>query len=114
MTPLDPSSWQNRHSDEVDNPLAPEIRAESAAAYFAACRRMVDSLEALKVCDVSSLAQTAEQFARRADLLAEAAERVFFVIIQREAMGFPAREEFFEDYGVPLEVRSRIEPKRRV
>ena len=36
---------------DPDNPLAVEIQQEMAAAYFAACRKMVDSLEALKAFD---------------------------------------------------------------
>ena len=32
---------------DPDNPLAAEIRHEMASAYFAACRKMVDALEAL-------------------------------------------------------------------
>jgi hypothetical protein len=34
--------------DNLDNPLAAEILQEAAEAYFAACRKMVASLEALR------------------------------------------------------------------
>ena len=74
--------------DDADNPLAVEIRQEMAATYFAACRKMVDSLEVLKDFDraVASASRDKEQITRRSELLEEAVERVYFVVIQREAM----------------------------
>jgi len=97
------------------NPLAVEIQQEMAAAYFAACRKMVDSLEALKAFDraVVSSIQDNEQITRRSELLEEAAERVYFVVIQREAMRLSCFEEFLEDYEIPDEVRTRLGPRRR-
>jgi len=101
--------------DDPDNPLAIEIRLETAATYFAACRKMVASLEALKAFDsaVAASIPNPEEVARRAELLAEAAERVYFVIIQREAMKLPVYDDFFENYEVPAEVRARLGPKRQ-
>jgi hypothetical protein len=92
---------------DPDNPLAAEILREAAESYFAACRKMVDSLEALRACD----GQNDEQVKRKSQLLDEAAERVHFVLIQREAMQLSWSETFFEDYGVPAEVRSRLGQK---
>lgn len=101
--------------DDADNPLAAEIRQEAALNYFAACRKMVDALEALNTFarEVAPSAQDAERATRRADLIEEAAERVYFVIIQREAMQFSCSEEFFGDYGIPDEVKRRLGPRRR-
>jgi len=100
---------------DPDNPLAVEIQQEMAAAYFAACRKMVDSLEALKVFDraVVSSALDNEQISRRSELLEDASERVYFVVIQREAMKLSCFEEFFEDYEIPDEVRTRLGPRRQ-
>jgi hypothetical protein len=100
---------------DADNPLAVEIRQEMAQAYFAACKKMVASLEALKAFDrvVASPALDKKQITRRAELLEEAGERVFFVVIQREAMNFSGSEEFFKDYEIPDEVRTRLGPKRQ-
>lgn len=97
-----------------DNPLAAEIRREVAQAYFAACRKMVDSLEALKTFDraVGSVPLDKTQIDRRSELLAEAGERVYFVVIQREAMGLSCFEEFFGGYEIPPEIRRRLQPKR--
>ena len=95
---------------DPDNPLAVEILQESGEAYFAACRKMVDSLEALREFDhaVALPVREEEQIARRSELLDNAAERVHFVLIQREAMKLSRSETFFEDYGVPAEVRARL------
>jgi hypothetical protein len=98
---------------DPDNPLTIEIRQEMAEAYFAACKKMVASVEALKVFDrtVVSLTLDNEQITRRSELLEEAGERVHFVIIQREAMQLSCLEGFFEDYEIPNEARARIGPK---
>jgi hypothetical protein len=93
---------------DPDSPLAAEILQESAEAYFAACRKMVDSLEALRAFDRASPVLDDEQIARRSELLHNAAERVYFVLIQRDAMKLSWSETFFEDYGVPAEVRERL------
>ena len=100
---------------DPDNPLAVEILQEAAIAYFAACKKMVDSLEALKTFDRAVLSSTHhnEQITRRSELLEYAAERVYFVVIQREAMKLLCSEEFFEDYEIPDDVRTRLGPKRR-
>jgi hypothetical protein len=102
-------------SSDPDNPLAAEIQAETAAAYFAACRKMIDSLATLKAFDrtVASATRDSEQMARRSELLDDAAELVYFVVIQREAMKLSGYEEFFKDYSVPDEVRKRLGLKRR-
>ena len=98
---------------DSDNPLGAEIRREMAEAYFAACKKMVDSLEALKAFDRAVSSPTLnDQISRRAGLLEAAGERVHFVIIQREAMELPCLEGFFESYDIPDEVRARLRPRR--
>ena len=100
---------------DPDNPLAVEIQQETAAAYFAACKKMVASLEALKAFDhvLASSAQDNEQIERRSNLLGDAVERVYFVVIQREAMKLSGYEQFFDNYEVPDEVRTRLGTRRR-
>jgi len=100
---------------DADNPLVVEIRQEIADAYFAACKKMVESLEALKTFDRACAASTQDnkQITRRNELIDDAAERVYFVVIQREAMNLPCFVEFFEDYEIPEEVRTRLGPRRR-
>jgi hypothetical protein len=98
---------------DPDNPLAIEIRQEMAASYFAACRKMVDALETLKAFDraVASATRDDGPTRRRAELLDEAAERVYYVLVQRDAMQLSGYEGFFDDYEVPDEVRTRLRPK---
>ena len=73
---------------DPDNPLAAEILQEAAEAYFAGCKKMVASLEALRAFDrtMASSAQRNAQMVRRSQLLDEVAERVHFVLIQRDAI----------------------------
>src|SRR5262245_49004867 len=100
---------------DPDNPLAIEIRQEMAAFYFAGCKKMVASLEALKAFNPSLVSQLLDnaQITRRSELLEEAAERVHFVLIQREAMNLSGHESFFEDYEVPHEVKMQLGKSRR-
>ena len=101
---------------DPENPLAVEIQQETAAAYFAACKKMVTSLEALKAFDHAfpSSSRDNKQVTRRSTLLDDAVERVYFVIIQREAMKLPHYEEIFADFDIPDEVRRKMGPKELV
>jgi len=100
---------------DPDNPLAAEILQEAGEAYFAGCRKMVASLEALRAFDraVASTAHTGDRVTRRSQLLDEAANRVHFVVIQRDAMQLSRSETFFEDYEIPTEVIARLGQGRR-
>lgn len=95
-----------------DNPLAAEILQEMAAAYFGACRKMVDALDALKAFDslLAASVPSAAQLAQRTALVTTARERVFFVVIQREAMKLTTSDDFFTDYEVSHEVRAHLGP----
>jgi hypothetical protein len=101
--------------DDADNPLAIEIRQEMAQAYFGACKKMVDALAALETFDraVTSATRDRNQMTHRSELVADAAELVHFVVIQREAMALSCLDEFFSGYGIPDEVRRRMGPRRR-
>lgn len=99
---------------DSDNPLAAEILREAGDAYFSACRLMAASLAALKDFDrVAPPYPDVEQATHRSELLEDAAERVHFVLIQREAMRLSRSETFFEDYDVPPEVIARLGQRRR-
>jgi len=100
---------------DPDNPLGAEILQEAAEAYFSGCRKMVASLEALRAFDhvASPLAHDGEQITRRSQLLDDAAERVHFVLIQRDAMQLSRSETFFEDYKVPADVMARLGQRQR-
>lgn len=102
-------------SDSIDdNPLNAEILAEKASAYFATIRKMEAALTALLSFDAqptSANATTRERMRHREELLATAAEIVWFFIIQREAMKLPYYEELFVEFEIPDEVRARMGPK---
>ena len=100
---------------DPDNPLAAEILQEAGEVYFSACRMMVSSLEALRAFDsaVGPAARDDEQVARRSQLLDDAAERVYFVLVQRDAMQLSGSETFLDDYGVPAEVIARMGQRQR-
>lgn len=95
---------------DPDNPLAAEILQEAGQAYFSACKKMVNSLEALKAFDSASgsAARDEKQLTRRSQLLDDAAEHVHFVLIQRDAMQLSGSQTFLEDYRVPAEVLARM------
>ena len=95
---------------DPENSLAVEILKEAADVYFAGCRKMVESLEALRSFEsaVPSSLQHGEQVERRSQLLDDAAERVHYVLIQRDAMRLSWSETFLDDYEVPAEVRARV------
>lgn len=100
---------------DPDNPLAAEILQEAGKAYFSGCRMMVASLEALRAFEscVAPSAHNGEHVTRRSQLLDDAAERVHFVLIQRDAMQLSRSETFLEDYGVPAEVIARLGKRHR-
>ncbi|MCB1235956.1 MAG: hypothetical protein KDM91_12880 [Verrucomicrobiae bacterium] len=96
---------------DPDNPLASEILQEMGEAYFAACRKMVAALDALAAFDRQAGAAKSKapvENDRRTVLLDEAAERVWFVLIQREALELSTTERFYEDYEIAAEVRTRL------
>jgi hypothetical protein len=97
---------------DPENPLAIEIQQEAAVAYFEACKKMIDALDALKAFD-HAVASAAGIITAGAELLDAAAERVYFVVIQREAMKLSCSEEFFTEYGISNEIRKRMGARRR-
>src|SRR5690349_14461635 len=100
---------------DPDNPLAIEIQQEAAAAYFGACKKMIEALDALKGFDATETTEPNRRTggASRVELLDAAAERVYFVVIQREAMKLSCAEDFFADYEISREIRKRMGARRR-
>jgi len=95
---------------DSDNPLTAEIRQEIAQAYFASCKKMVAALDVLKKFDHETVdsQENPTHTRHRSQLLAAAAERVHYVIIQREAMKLPWHDAFFDDYDIPVELRMAL------
>ena len=92
---------------ENDNPLAAEIKAEKANAYFARVKKMEATIAELRAFDVEGV-QGPERRNLRGKLVAKAAEQVLFFMIQREAMSLPYYEEIFADFEIPDEVRREM------
>jgi len=79
-----------------------EIQSEKAATLARAARGLERALAELE-------AATPE---RRSEAFAEAAERLWCLVVQREAMGVLRHETLFETYRVPREVRLHMGPRR--
>jgi hypothetical protein len=91
-------AWEER------TPLDDQIRQEKAAALQRIAARMEAALEALRTADRSDMK-------RRRDLLEDAAEAVWFYILQRESLGLRQNTRALDQYDIPGEVRARIGPR---
>ncbi len=99
---------------ETHETLQRQIRAEKAGALARAVEQLEGALGAL-VCFDAELARgaAAPSAERRRDLLDDARERLWYVVIQREAMGLRRHEVLFEVLRVPPEIRHTMGPRRR-
>lgn len=96
--------------DPLSAALAHEILAEKAGTYGRLMRRLEKSLAALTTFDENhSAGPLAEDLADMRDgLLADAADALWFVIIQRDLCGFGHTARFLADLGVSKEVQLRM------
>jgi hypothetical protein len=98
-------------------PIERELAGEKAAMLGLAGERFESALAALARFDAEQAArEPAEREAlagRRRDLRAHAAERLWYLLVQREAMGLGHHEGLFQYYRVPAEVRMLAGPRRR-
>jgi hypothetical protein len=87
-----------------------EIAKEKAEALGLTGRRLEHALRALRELDASRAlrAPAPDDDRRRAELLAEAAERVTSMLVQREAQGLRDPGYLFKFYSVPSEVIARL------
>ena len=99
-----------------DNPLAGleyEINAEKAASLGRAGAKLEEALALLRAFDAAPPALPAVQRrAARDERVAEAAERLWYYIVQREAMGWNRHDEVLAVYDVPAEIQARMGPRR--
>ena len=92
-----------------ENSLQVEILAEKATAYFATIRKMEAALATLRNFDaLPKVGSSSEHQKHREQLAARAAEKVWFFIIQREALKLPVYEELFSEFDIPDEIRLRM------
>ena len=93
-----------------------EILEEKAVALARVAEHMEQALAALR--DVEERLSHCQEPSpaleeRRLDLLAEAGEKVWCFVVQREAMGQRSHDEALATYRVPPEVRACMGPRRR-
>lgn len=84
--------------------LEHELMAESAHNLGHAARALRASLD--------RLAEAATDAPDRSALVAEAGERLWYLVVQREACGLRDTEVLMRDYRVPAEVRLRMGMRR--
>jgi hypothetical protein len=88
--------------------LLDEFAGERAHALGRIAARMEAALNELRAFD-----ESAAEGATRQELVAAAAERVWFYVVQREVMGWNRHEEALRFYRVPPEVLARLGPRPR-
>ena len=94
-----------------------EIRLEKAGALARvaeALERALGELTRAEAALSGAGRATSALLARRDDCLSEAAERLWYLVIQREALGLMRHETVFDVYRVPREVRLAMGPRRPV
>lgn len=91
---------------EAQRVIDQEILGERAGALARAVEALERALRAL--ADAGAL-----QHRVRQPLLEEAGERLWFVVVHREAIGLTRHEVLYEVLRVPGEVRRAMGPRRR-
>jgi hypothetical protein len=103
-----------RRPEDVQDTLQEQIRTEKVGALRRATDRLARALELLAAFDAEAAANRQPPAAEgHADLLAEAGERLWCLVIQREAMGLLRHEVVYDVLRIPGEVRRAMGPRRR-
>jgi hypothetical protein len=101
---------RNRSHQQTERDLV----AERAAALARTTERLEAALEGLAAADAAWAGRrTPGALDRRRRALAEAGERLWFLVVQREALGLYRHDELFQALRVPPEVRRAMGPVRR-
>jgi len=90
--------------------LEHEIAQEKASALGRLGRQLERALLALRTFDAAQAGAARHDRKRRDHLVAEAGQALWYLIVQRDALGFYGSESVMVDYAVPAEVRSRMGP----
>ncbi len=91
-----------------------DLQAERAAALARATEHLESSLTAFAAADAGhAVAPTPATRERRREALALAGERLWYLVIQREAVGMRRHDDLYEVLRVPREVRAAMGPRRR-
>jgi hypothetical protein len=90
-----------------------ELSGEGATSLGLAGEKLERALAILRAFDAATSATAVSAPTARAELVADAAERLWIYIVQREAMGLTHHEKTLELFGVPREIRWRMGPRPR-
>jgi len=89
-----------------------DLHAERAAALGRASRELEAALGEYASAEASCAADPSPApLARRRAALAHAGERLWYLVVQREAVGLRRHEDLFELLRVPRAVRAAMGPK---
>ena len=91
------------------DPIEYELQQERAHALGLAAKKMEEAVAALKAWDAGDR----KPGVRREDLFAEAAERVWYYVIHRDALGMYDHQWALGVYDVPMELYARMGPRKR-
>jgi hypothetical protein len=98
-------------------PIEKELLAEKAAALGRAGESLTGALAALTQAEAALAAASPEELpalrVRRRELRDLAAERLWYVLVQREAVGIYQHDGMLREQRVPPEVRLLAGPRRR-
>jgi len=99
---------------QAQDAIQRDLQAERAAALARAVEQLESALAELAAADAACTAKpTPSARELRREALEHAAERLWFLVIQREAVGLRQHEEMHEILRVPGEVRAAMGPRRR-
>jgi hypothetical protein len=102
-----------KHPDFHDA-LTRDFQAERASALARTTERLEAALREYAAANaVLAATPTAQARERRRRALTQAGERLWYLVIQREALGLHRHDEALEILGVPREVRAAMGPSPR-
>jgi hypothetical protein len=93
-----------------------EIRSEKAGALSRVAEGLEKALAELARAEAALAAAGRARsilLARRQECVSEAAERLWYLVIQRESVGITRHETVYDVFRVPREVRLAMGPRRR-
>jgi hypothetical protein len=90
-----------------------ELAAEGVSSLGRVGVQLERALAVLAAFDAAVAAARASAPDARAELVADAADRLWVYVVQREAMGLVHHERELELLGVPRDVRARMGPRRK-
>ncbi len=99
---------------DAHDAISRDLQAERAASLARTVERLEAALrEYAAAAEACTAAPTALAREHRRRALAHAGERLWYLVIQREALGLRRHEEALEVLRVPREVRAAMGPARR-